>query len=118
MLDRSAKRGDLKHLRIVSARTLERGRSVRILWYMLLALGVISILMSLLLLGFAALGFLGILADVSPNENRVLGIQAVSLGLPVLIGGVLLCALGLLARAWNHRRAATKTSATADEGGR
>jgi len=76
---------------------------VRILRFILLALGVISIFISLLLLGFAALGFLGILADVGPTENREMGIQSLFLGLPALIGGVVLCALGFLARAWEKR---------------
>jgi hypothetical protein len=35
---------------------------------MLLALGVIGVLISMLFSGLAALGFLGILADVGPNE--------------------------------------------------
>jgi hypothetical protein len=72
---------------------------------MLLALGVIGVLISVPLLGLAALGFLGILADVGPNENRELGIQLLIFGLPALIGGVVLCALGLRAHAWRHRRA-------------
>lgn len=90
---------------------------MRILGFILLALGVISIVMSLPLLGFAALGFIGILADVGPNENRALGIQAVCLGLPPLIGGVVFCVLGLLAFARNRRLADAEPS-TADGGGR
>ncbi len=78
---------------------------MRILRYMLLALGMIGVLISLPLLGFAALGFLGILADVGPNENRELGIQLLIFGLPALIGGVVLCAFGLRAHASRHPRA-------------
>jgi hypothetical protein len=78
---------------------------VRILGFMLLALGVFGILISLPLLGFAALGFLGILADVGPSENREMGLQLLSLGLLPLICGVVLCVLGLVAFARNHRRA-------------
>jgi hypothetical protein len=77
---------------------------VRILGFMLLALGVIGILISLPFLGFAALGSLGILADVGPTENREMGTQSFSLGLPPLIGGVVLCVLGLLALSRSHRR--------------
>lgn len=77
---------------------------MRIPRFMLLTLGVIGILISLPLLGFAALGFLGILADVGPIENREMGIQALTLGLPPLICGVVLCVLGFRVLAWNHRR--------------
>ena len=91
---------------------------MRILRFMLLALGVIGILISLPLLGFAALGYNGILADVGPTENRAMGIQALSLGLPPLICGVVLCVLGLLAFAWKHRRADAEPSAAADRGHR
>jgi hypothetical protein len=89
---------------------------VRILMFMLLALGVLGIVISLPLLGFAALGFLGILADMGPNENRALGIQAVYLGLPPLIGGVVLCVLGLIAFAWNRQRADAERGAASDGG--
>ncbi|ODA33362.1 hypothetical protein A6X21_18890 [Planctopirus hydrillae] len=68
-----------------------------------LALGMISLLISLLPLGFAALGFLGILADIGPGENRKMGIQLLTWGLPPFIGGIVLCALGLLAHVTNHR---------------
>jgi len=78
---------------------------MRILKFTLLTLGLLGIVISLPLLGFAVLGFLGILADIGPNENRALGVQAVSFGLPPLIGGVVLCVLGLLAFGWNRRRA-------------
>ena len=81
------------------------GRTVRILTFIVLAIGVLCILISLLLLGLSALGHLGALADVGPAENRNMGIQLLSLGLPPLIGGVVLCVLGLLAFAWNRRRA-------------
>ncbi len=78
---------------------------MRILRYILLAFGVIGVLISLPLLGFAALGFLGILADVGPIENRELGIQLLIFGLPTFIGGVMLCAFGLRANTSRHRRA-------------
>jgi hypothetical protein len=77
---------------------------MRLVRFMLLALGVLGIVISLPILGFAALGFLGILADIGPNENRALGIQAVYLALPFLIGGAMFCALALLAFAGNRRR--------------
>lgn len=90
---------------------------MRILGFMLLALGVIGILISLPLLGFAALGYLGILADVGPTENREMGIQSLSLGLPPVIGGVVLCVLGLMALARHRRRTDAEPSAAADGGG-
>jgi hypothetical protein len=76
---------------------------MRLLKLILLALGMISLLISLPPLGFASLAFLGILADVSYAENREMGVQLLSWGLPPFIGGVVLCALGLLAHATNHR---------------
>lgn len=91
---------------------------MRILTFILLALGVIGILISLPLLGFAALGFLGVLADVGPTENREMGIQLLSWGLPPLICGVVLCVLGLVAFARSHQREGAEPGATADGGGR
>lgn len=90
---------------------------MRILRFMLLALGVIGILISVPLLGFAALGFLGVLADVGPAENRQMGVQLLTLGLPPLICGVVLCVLGLVALARNHRRADAEPGAAAGGGG-
>ena len=84
------------------------GRTVRILTFIVLAIGVLGILISLAILGLAALGHLGALADVGPAENRNMGIQLLSLGLPPLIGGVVLCVLGVLAFAWNRRRTAAE----------
>lgn len=89
---------------------------MRIFKFMFLALGVIGLLISLPLLGFAALGYLGILADVSPAENRGMGNQLLSLGLTPLICGVVLCVLGLLTHARNHRRAHAEPVAAADGG--
>jgi hypothetical protein len=89
---------------------------VRILRFMLLALGVIAILISLPLLGFAALGYLGVLADVGPTENRLMGVQLLSLGLPPLIFGVCSCAFGLVAYTWNHRRADAAPKTTLADG--
>lgn len=91
---------------------------MRILGYLLLALGVFGILISLPLLGFAALAFLGILADVGPAENRDMSIQLLSLGLPPLICGLMVCVLGLLVLARNHRHADAEPGSAADTGGR
>ncbi|MDX1944717.1 MAG: hypothetical protein SFU86_04855 [Pirellulaceae bacterium] len=41
---------------------------------------------------------------MSYAENRAIGVQALTLGLPPLIGGVVLCVLGLLTFAWNRPR--------------
>lgn len=79
---------------------------MRVLPYIVLAVGVLGILISLPLLGLAALGYHGALADVGPAENRNMGIQLLSLGLPPLIGGVVVCVLGVLAFAWNRRSTA------------
>ena len=87
---------------------------MRVLRFMLLALGVTGLLIALPLLGFAALGFLGILADVGPNENRALGIQMLWLGLPPLICGVVLCVFGVLPFVWNGRRTDAEPGAAAD----
>jgi hypothetical protein len=89
---------------------------VRILWFLLTALGVIGILISLPLLGFAALGFLGILADVGPAENREMGIESLFWGLPPLICGVVLCVLGLVAFARHHRHANAEPPSVATRG--
>jgi heme/copper-type cytochrome/quinol oxidase subunit 1 len=87
---------------------------MRLIGFIALALGVIGILMSLPLLGFAALGYLGILADMSISENHSLGMQLLYLGLPTLIGGVVLCMLGLLAFTRNHRKADAESAAAPD----
>ena len=83
---------------------------MRILTFIVLAIGMLCIVISLLLLGLSALGHLGALADVGPVENRNMGIQLLSLGLPPLIGGVVLCVLSLLAFACSRRRADSKPS--------
>ena len=80
---------------------------MRILRFILLAVGALGILMSLPLLGFAVLGYLGVLADVGPADNQKMGFQLLSLGAPLLISGLVLCLLGLFAFARNHRRADT-----------
>ncbi len=66
----------------------------------LLILGAAVTLLSLPLLGFAVLGFIGILADVGPAENRQIGFGFLKLGLPVLAVGLTLC----IAAAWAHTR--------------
>ncbi|MEZ6068113.1 MAG: hypothetical protein R3B90_20910 [Planctomycetaceae bacterium] len=71
---------------------------------MLLALGVIALLAAIPLFGFAALGLLGILADVGNDENREIGLQALSMGLPALVSGLVLCAGGLWTLAKNRAR--------------
>lgn len=80
-----------------------RAKPMRILRFMLLAFGVIGIVISLPLLGFAALGYLGILADVGPDENQALGNRALFVGLPPLIGGVVVWVLGFLTIIWKQR---------------
>ncbi len=77
---------------------------MRLLKLILLALGMISLLISLPPLGFASLAFLGILADVSYVENREMGVQLLSWGWPPFISGIVLCALGLLVHLQSYRR--------------
>jgi cell division protein FtsX len=84
---------------------------VRILTFIVLAIGALGILISLPLLGLAALGYRGALADVGPAENRNMGIQLLSWGLLPLIGGMVVCVLGVLAFAWNRRRTAAEPGA-------
>jgi len=72
---------------------------MRVVGFMLLVLGAVGMAISLPLLGFAALGHFGILADVGPEQNRAMGRQLLSWGLPPLIGGMVLCGLGLTALA-------------------
>jgi len=84
----------------------------------MLALGVIGILISLPLLGFATLGYLGILADVGPAENRQLGISLLTWGLPALICGVVLCMPSFLSLVGNRRRADSLRGAARDGGSR
>lgn len=92
--------------------------TVRFFRLTVLALGVIGILLSLPLLGLAALGYLGILADVGPAENRQLGIQLLTWGLPALICGVVLCVLSFLSLVGNRRRADSLRGAARDGGSR
>lgn len=73
--------------------------------FVVLTFGAIGILISVPLMGFAVLGFLGILADVGLAENRAFGWEALNMGLPPLIVGALLCALGCFALPRNRRPA-------------
>lgn len=59
-------------------------------------LGVVCIGISLVTLSLGAFGFLGVLADVGPEENRELGFMFLRFGLPWLVGGTVLCTTGLL----------------------
>lgn len=86
---------------------------MRTLAFIAFAIGLLCILISSLILGLSALGHHGVLADVGPAENRNMGTQLLSLGLPPLLGGVVLCVLGLLAFAWNRRRADLRPGAAA-----
>jgi hypothetical protein len=89
---------------------------MRILSLIVLALGLVSILLSLPLFGFAGLGYLGVLADVSYAENRAMGAQLLYLGLAPSIGGMVLCVLGLLALPRKHRHSGTAPHIATDGG--
>lgn len=51
------------------------------------------LLISLLLLAFSVLGFLGIAADIGPQENLAIGYHALGYGLGFLLLGLVLAAL-------------------------
>lgn len=107
-----------KHLSADAAQSPRQVMTVRFFRLTVLALGVIGIVLSLPLLGLAALGYLGILADVGPAENRQLGIQLLSWGLPALICGTVLCVLSFLSLVGNRRRADSLRGAARDGGSR
>lgn len=68
-----------------------------------LIVGMLMSVVSLLFLGFAALGFQGILADVGDSENREIGMKLLRVGLPALMVGLLVSALGAVLIAVNKR---------------
>lgn len=67
---------------------------MRLLQMVLIGLGILLFGISLLPLSFASLGFLGILADVGPAENRKLGYDLLLFGLPMAITGIVIFAIG------------------------
>lgn len=79
--------------------------------FIVVTLGLFGILTSLPLLGFAVLGLIGILFDVSVPENGGFGLQLLYTGLPPLIGDMVLCVFGLFALNQNHRHADAEPSA-------
>jgi uncharacterized BrkB/YihY/UPF0761 family membrane protein len=82
----------------------------------LLTLGALGVVLSLPLLGFATLGFLGILADVSTPENHKMGLGFLTLGLPALVAGLVFCLLaGLVVRRSRHRLDRTRRTSDDDE---
>jgi hypothetical protein len=82
--DRSEADDLWKHPWIDPMKTLVGGRTVRILTIIVIAIGVVGILISLPVLGLAALGYLGALADVGPAQNRIMGSSIALLGTPTL----------------------------------
>jgi hypothetical protein len=60
--------------------------------------------MSTFFLAGAVFGFLGVLADVGYQENRSYGQQLLTLGLPTLVAGVLVCGLALVVFLRSRRR--------------
>lgn len=81
------------------------GKAVQVLSVILLVVGVIGVVVSLLILGFAALASVGVLADAGPAENRRMAVQLLSWGLPPLIGGLVLAGFGLVALVRSRKRA-------------
>ena len=77
---------------------------MQVLGWILLVVGVISVLVSLLILGFAALASFGALADAGPAENRRMAVQLLSWGLLPLIGGLVLSGFGIVAFVRNRKR--------------
>ncbi len=78
---------------------------MQVLGWILLVVGVISVLVSMLILGSAALASVGALADAGPAENRRMAAQLLSWGLPPLIGGLVLAGIGIMALVRNRKRA-------------
>ncbi|MCR9118761.1 MAG: hypothetical protein NXI22_17640 [bacterium] len=62
---------------------------MRLLFFLLIGVGFICLLLSAPPLLFALLGFAGVLADVSPQENREFGLTFLLIGLPLLVGGLI-----------------------------
>ena len=77
---------------------------MRLVSLIVIALGLISIAIAMLLFGLSALGHLGILADVGPTENRAMSMQFFSLAFPALAVGAVVLGLGLLLLVWSRRR--------------
>lgn len=75
-----------------------------------LTIGGLTLLVSLLLLGFAALGSVGALADAGPDENRKLALQFLSWGLPRFIGGLAVTGLSMAGLALHRRKTASMPS--------
>ena len=91
------------------------GKAVQVLGWILLVVGVISVLLSLLILGFAALASVGVLADAGPAENRRMAVQLLSWGLPPLIGGLALSGFGIMAFVRNRKRSGSGQHGLAGE---
>ena len=62
----------------------------------LIVFGLVVSGISLLPLGFAVLGLLGILADVGPAENWQMGVTLLGYGLPIAFVGIASCVFGLV----------------------
>lgn len=89
----------------------EGGKAARILTIILFVLGGLGVLVSLPVLGLAALGGLGVLADTGTADNRRMALQLVSWGLPPFIVGVALCGCGFVVFARNRKPADSKGGA-------
>ena len=89
----------------------EGGKTARILTIVLFVLGGLGILISIPVLGLAALAGLGVLADTGTADNRRMALQLVSWGLPPFIGGVALCGCGFVVFARNRKQADSKRGA-------
>jgi hypothetical protein len=96
-------------------RILQRGHSVPIFRLAVLIVGLLLSVVSLLFLGFAALGFLGILADVGDSENREIGMKLLRVGLPALIVGLLVSAFGAVLIAVKKRSSDRKEELSSGE---
>lgn len=88
------------------------GKAMKVLGVIALVVGVIGALVSLLILGFAALASVGVLADAGPAENRRMAVQLLSWGLPPLIGGLALAGFGLMALVRSRKLAGAVTAGT------
>ncbi len=89
----------------------EGGKTARILTVVLFVLGGLGILISIPVLGLAALAGLGVLADTGTADNRRMALQLVPWGLSPFVVGVALCGCGFVMFASNRKRADAKRDA-------
>ena len=68
---------------------------IRIAGLLTIGVGAIALLIAALMLVLASLGYMGVLADVSLDENREFASQILVLAIPMSCGGLLVFAFGI-----------------------